>query len=289
MRIGIITLAIFSCITTLFAQSEKANWQEKPIMVDGVSTDWGENLRFFNGEAKLHFEYRNDDQNLYLILLSSERSTINQILKAGCSVNLKAKKSISTNATITIPGHSSQFTESDWIKPNGLPDKLVEKSVTKSMVLKDTVILDGFQFSAGVLTSDIKIENRISFAKNKVQRNQYIYEFCIPLCELFGNKYILKDINVIPFQFQIIINELSVSIGEKTSHRTANRSESIMSNDGGTHSGGMHSGGGMRGGGMRGGGQEMGESLRSHKDDMPFDASMPKRKILNTFYFSSGK
>ena len=244
-------------------------------------------LRFFNSEAKLHFEYRNDARNLYFILLSSEKSTMIQIMKAGCSVNIKAKKSLSTNATITIPPQRFESIQLNQVKTDGLPDKLVEKTASKPLIFKDTIILEGFQFSEGVITDDNKVENRVSFAKNKDKRSQYSCEFCVPLCELFGNNYDLAKVSLIPFQFQIILNELTLSNEERSRHRGANRSENIMSNSGEMHSGGIR-GGGMNDGGMRGS-QELGDRVKSQHLDKPFETSMSKKKIVNIFYFTAEK
>jgi hypothetical protein len=289
MKIGIFILAFFTCIATLFAQDEKATWQASPISIDGASSDWGANLRFFNSEAKLHFEYRNDGRNLYLILMTSEKSTMMQMMKAGCSVNLKAKKSLSTNATITIPAHRFEITQSNWDKSGGLTDKLVEKSATKPGVFKDTVVLEGFKFSEGIITDDYKLENRFFFAKNKGRQAQLIYEFCVPLCELFGEKYSLNTISLLPFQFEVILNELSFSDGEKSSRRDGNRTEKVMSQSGGMHrGGGMRGGGAMHGGGMNGD-QELGDRIQSEHGEMHGESSMNKKKITNVFYFSIGK
>lgn len=60
------------CITALiFGQLSSSMWQTKPIVIDGDASDWGWILRFFKPEANVQYEFRNDNQNLYVILKSN--------------------------------------------------------------------------------------------------------------------------------------------------------------------------------------------------------------------------
>jgi hypothetical protein len=54
--------------TGIYAQISVAKWQPNPVIIDGNPNEWGTNPRFFNAESNVLYEFRNDAQNLYIIL-----------------------------------------------------------------------------------------------------------------------------------------------------------------------------------------------------------------------------
>ena len=74
-NIFISCLVSFSLLTSISAQTSTAKWQPTPISIDGNEEDWGTLLRFFNSESNVKYEFRNDAQNLYIILKSADRAT----------------------------------------------------------------------------------------------------------------------------------------------------------------------------------------------------------------------
>lgn len=241
--IQITLFGLLSLFTGAFSQVSSSKWQSQPIVIDGDGSDWGTLPRFFNAESNVKYEFRNDSQNLYIILKAADRATQMQLVMAGFNIKLKIKTSPPSKLSIAFPalkkGEMPSLTNMD-----GRTNKLAEKSETQpEFTPKDTVILDGFQFSHGKIVSENKDEKSICFASNKGNRDQTSYEIRIPLREIFGNDFQLENISTLPIQLQVVINELS---------------QKESKNRRGKMSGGMHGGGRGMGGGMPGGGGEMG-------------------------------
>ena len=309
VKINIIFFAFLLVFNSLSAQDEKATLQDTPILIDGISTDWPNYLRFFFSDAKLHFEYRNDDKNLYAIISTSEKSTKIQLIKAGFSVTVKASNSFISKGVLIFWPHPIGMIGVELNNSGQLPTKLVQKSAYSPQLMNDTVTFEGFKTDDGMVTQDCKDEQKIRFARSKEIRSQLVYEISIPLAELFGKSYDLNKISTIPFQFQININGLSQNRtegpsgrGNRSAHEGAGRDGMSSGMGAGMgRRGGMSGGGGMPGGmgggmsnGMRSGGDEMPNS-----DDMPdrpemnreypqLNMSFEKKNVINEFYFSKG-
>ncbi len=267
-----IQLGLFILIagfTTVNAQLSNSKWQPQPITIDGNGSDWGSLPRFFNENSNVRYEFRNDDQNLYIILNSADRATHMQMQMAGFSIKLKLKTSPVTKFSLTFPGMNKGDMPMMREKM-GKEDNLVEKSVSRPEFMpKDSVILDGFQFSNGKIQSDCENPQSICYASSKGNREQSTYEIRIPLREIFGNGYEMGAISKIPVQLQVTINELSKNQMNKSGGKTGGR----MSGGGGRMGGGMRGGmgggmpgGGDMGGGMPGGGGEMGGGMPGGDD-----------------------
>ncbi|MDP4240132.1 MAG: hypothetical protein Q8904_11750 [Bacteroidota bacterium] len=251
-------LTFLSLFTGAMAQVSISKWQAQPIAIDGDGSDWGTNPRFFNADSNVKYEFRNDARNLYLIIKSADRAVQMQLLKAGFSVRLKVKAATPLRASITFPTSKADGFPPMQTNPGGLPDKLVDKSSARpELMIKDTAVLDGFQYAKGIITSDNRDENGICFSRSKSPRELTYYEIRVPLRELFGDNYVLESISSIPIQLQVNINDLSRNSMRKMRGRM-----------GGGHSGGMGAGGR---GGMGGGRNEgMGNDLQGQmENDLP--------------------
>ena len=86
-------LGVLSIFSSIYAQVSSSKWQDQPIAIDGYGSGWGINPRFFNAESNVKYEFRNDAQNLYLIIKSADRAVQMQLLKAGFIIKLKIKTS----------------------------------------------------------------------------------------------------------------------------------------------------------------------------------------------------
>ena len=150
----IVVLSLISLCGTLFAQVSIAKWQIQPIVIDGDGSEWGMLPRFFNTESNIKYEFRNDAQNLYFILKSADRATQIQLFRAGFSIRFKLKTSTPIKTEITF--QANKYAEMPPMNTQEVrTDKLVDKSVTKpEIVVKDTAILDGFQFTNGIRSEE---------------------------------------------------------------------------------------------------------------------------------------
>lgn len=283
----LIVLSFVTCFTGTFAQVSTSKWQAQPILIDGDGSDWGYLPRFFNTESNIKYEFRNDAQNLYFILKAGDRATQMQLLKAGFSIRFKLKTATPVKTEITFK--PNRLTELPQMinGQDGVTQKLADKSVTQpEIVLKDTAVLDGFQFTNGIITSEKKDEKSICFARSKSSRDLAAYEIRIPLRELFDDNYKMDNIVTVPIQLQVYVNDLSQNEIKKMR---------------GKMGGGMHGGGrgmdGMRGGGEMGGempGGNMGEMLGSEmggemQNGMRGGFSMERKSFNKDFLLSSGK
>jgi len=283
-KIQLTVLAILCFWGSPFSQESKAIWQLQPIQIDGKISDWITKPRFFNAESNVQYEFRNDAQNLYLILKTTERATQMQLMRAGFTIRVKINTKPPTKCSITFPEMKKGKMPPMWNKQGKESDILVEKSsMNPDQMLKDTVFLQGFRISQGAITSDNKNENTICFARNKGEMEQTIYELCIPLREFFGDNFVLENISTFPIQLQVLINAFSESSDKKSDMHGGMEEERTGGGMGGQARKGM--GGGMNGG--MGGSQAMGE--RPHMPSGEMFNTLSKKSFSIDFYLSNGK
>jgi hypothetical protein len=282
-------LVLLSISTCTYAQTSTAKWQAQAIIIDGQSSDWGMLPRFFNSESNIKYEFRNDDKNLYFILKAGDRAVQMQLLQAGLNIRFKLKTSVPMKTEIKfVPIKRAELNQTSNGQEVG-SQRLIEKSVSQpNIVLKDSAMLDGFQFTNGLLTSDKRDENSIYFARSSSSSDLATYEICIPLREFFGDNYKLENITTIAVQLQVNINALSM-----------NDIKRMHSKMGGVMHGGRGMGGGREGemgrGGMSRGemsnemsGQEMGE-MNGSEGGIGGVASMESISFNKDFMLSNVK
>ena len=271
------------------SQTSSAKWQAQALIIDGDGTDWGSMPRFFNSDSNIKYEFRNDAQNLYIIIKAADRSTQMQQMMAGFSVKLKIKNESALRVGISFP--AKKKAEMPPLNLGNRTDVLVDKSLTKpNNSTKDTAILDGFLYTNGIITSELK--DGICFARSISNREFGTYEMCIPLREIFGDNFNLDKIATTSLQLQVNINEMS--------QKEVGRMRTGMHAGGGRgmNEGGMRGGGEMRGGQMGGGMQgdgEMGEMQGGEIDrnemqsGMRGQQSMERKSFNKDFVLSNGK
>ncbi len=278
-------LGVFCICSGTFAQVSSSKWQAQSIVIDGDGADWGTLPRFFNAESNVKYEFRNDAQNLYIILKAADRATQMQLTQAGFSVKLKVKTSPPIKVGITFLASKMGMTP----PMQNTQDKLVEKTATNPEFMpKDTATVEGFLFSKGKVASESNDEKGICFARSKSPRELVTYEIRIPLREIYGNNYALETVSTTPVQLQVSINEMSQKNMKKMRGRMG----------GGMHGGGRGMGGGMPGGGEMGGGMpgggEMGEMPGGDMQGEPqaqaqTGFSMERKNFSTDFQLSTGK
>jgi hypothetical protein len=249
--------ALCTCSATV-AQVSTSKWQPQSIVIDGDGSDWGTLPRFFNVDSNMKYEFRNDDQNLYIILRAAERMTQTQMLTAGFYVKLKVKTSPPIKVSLYFPSLKKGEMPPMIISQEGKTDKLNYKTTTGDQTIpKDTAILEGFQYTKGKITSESKDEKGFTFARSKTSRELATYEIRVPLREIFGNGYTMENVSSTPIQLQVSINDLSQNDIKKMTGRKGNKNM-----QGGMHGGGRGMGGEMGGRDREGGGiggSEIGE------------------------------
>lgn len=282
----LILVGILSIQTGAFAQVSFSKWQAQPIVIDGDGSDWVTIPRFFNASSNIKYEFRNDAENLYIIISPADRNTQLQLSAAGFNIKLKLRTSTPERFSIMF-----QAPKMGMMPPPQMnQDKLVEKTILNSESMsKDTATVEGFLFTKGKIVSENTDEKSISFAHSKQASNSGVYEIRIPLREIYGNGFKLETVSATPVQLQVNINELSQKGMKKMTSRMA---------------GGMHGGGrGMRGGGrgmggdreMEGGmpgeteGREDEERSQMQAQGMGNMAAFEKKSFSIDFQLSTGK
>jgi hypothetical protein len=276
-----VCLAAAGFITEINAQNSIAKWQAEPVLIDGNSAEWGVNPRFFNAESNILYEYRNDGQHLYLILKSNDQATQMQLRMAGFSLKFKLKTDPIQKFSLTFPAHKGGMPPMERtgnMNSGNLRDRSLENPAFQ---LKDTVIVEGFKYNNGIISSDNMNMNGICFSKGKGNKDQAAVEIQIPLEEIYGKDFRLESCAETPIQLQISINEMS---------------RNTMVQRGRQMGGHGMSGGGMRGGeGMRGGmhGGMMPEQEMSERPEMAEGSRMAngfsmERKSFNVTFKLAG-
>jgi hypothetical protein len=245
------------------------------------------------------YEFRNDAQNLYIIIKAADRISQVQLMAAGFNVKLKVKTSPPIKVGINFPALRKGEMPPMIINQDGKTDKLDFKTTTNDLVIpKDTAILDGFQFAKGKITSESEDEKSICFARSKSNREMATYEIRIPLREIFGKDYSMESVSSTPIQLQVNINELSEKDRNRRSSGKGRSMQGGMRGGGGRGMGGGMNRGmggeGMEGGGI--GGSEIGEMPgQDTQDQMMGNASgrggstLERKSFSIDFKLSTGK
>jgi hypothetical protein len=292
-NISMILLWILSLLSPIMAQPSLSKWQAQPLRIDGDAADWQSLPRFFNSESAVQYEFRNDAQNLYLILKSTDQATQLQLAQAGFTIHLKEKTQPPTKFSITFPARKSgarmNFHKNPEEKPGLLNDKY---NTPPEIIRRDSAILAGFQFTKGIIFSDKNDSNGFSFAQSKNNRSQTIFEIQIPLREILGNDFNLVQVSKTSFQLQVIINDLSLNSMQNKHGKMGGRGMQNGMGRGG-RMGGMNGGemrdGNEQGGGMYGGGEGLNEQDGMNDGNLSNYSSFGRKSFSIDFVLSTSK
>jgi len=146
------------------------------VVIDGSSQEWGDSLRYYNSEKKIHYTLSNDKDNLYLVVKTKDPVQQNNILYAGLtfSVDTKGRKKSAFNTTfpaITSTSPASSF------KPN---ETLEQKTIRANFTKFKRIAVNGFK---DISDDDLGTTNTygILVAINYDADGSLVYEEAIPL------------------------------------------------------------------------------------------------------------
>ncbi len=224
------------------AQDVNSQWTKNKITIDGSDADWNPPLKHYDNQTALFFDFKNDSNNLYLCFQTKDEMNQAKILGSGMKVILSDKINGKHKSVINFPltsQHNGKANQSEEIKPDPLASR---QSRHASFLASDTLMeLKGFTNNNGIVSIN---NSDIRAAINFDSSNTLTYEIAIPLKELFGSDYNVKNISK-DISLNVIINAM-------TNHSDG---ESGFSGRGGR--GGGRMGGGY--GGMQHEGNRMGE------------------------------
>lgn len=64
----------------------QSQWRTKPIAMDGSRAGWPEDVQYFDKDSKMHVSIMNDENNLYIRLLTRSETTKRMFLRAGFTI-----------------------------------------------------------------------------------------------------------------------------------------------------------------------------------------------------------
>ena len=285
MKLILPAFAILLLVGCSAKQYAVGNFQQSPIYVDGNSIDWGMPLRFGSQNGALQFNITNDNENVYVCVASSNKTTQMRMLRAGISIYVDVKGKESKSVGITFPlverqsnrGPMNRDPRSNLEKVNPVNDNnarqlgLMEANMFKSFGFLNNA--NGvFELSA---MSPIKIGMNYDIYDNLVM------EASIPIKNFYDKNLNAK--NAPSISVGVVLN--SVAMGNRPSGGGSGRGGEMGDMGGGGMRGG--GGGGMRGGGggggMRGGGG--GGGMRGGGNFSGMDRSGINEPVSNWYQF----
>ena len=235
------TISAYTCIAQTKTMQNTLQAPHDSIKVDGNLQEWGDSLRFFNGENQIHYAISNDKDNLYIAAKITDRSQQIRILHAGLTLGIDTKGKKKSTFAITFP----LAQQGDAMSPDILTDtggditkedrdELMQARLTKLREIK----VDGFK---DVESDMITTSNTYGFqlAIDYDKDGNLVYEAAIPLKFFHAD-----DITKTEWAFDFKIN------GITRPPRVPQDPDSQQAQSGGR--GGRGGGGGMGGGGRGG-------------------------------------
>lgn len=247
-----LTIILIFITAFSFAQTKATSqWTNIEITIDGKAHDWNPPLKHYDNQTALFFDFKNDSNNLYLCFQTKDQINEAKIIRSGMRVILSDKINGKHKSVISFPlpfKHAAKLNQSDEIKPDPLAPG---QSHHTSFLANDTLMeVKGFANKNGIISIN---NSDIQAAINFDSSNILTYEIAIPIKELFGSDYKVKEVSK-DISLNVIINAMADhSAGGEYSGR------------GGRSGGRMDSYGGMNGGGnrMSNGGNEQNQFYRA--------------------------
>jgi hypothetical protein len=246
----IFLFAIIVCFTPFLGQAQAdLKWVDAPIEINGNDTDWGQMLRFYDGDSKLKYDLRNDNEFLYLVFTTDNETVQTKLQHVGATITLKTKTKPKTTATLSLANivPSGAITQR---KPGEKPSRSEYR--TQFMLNRPNLFAEGFVFTNGTITENDT--NGIVYAVNWDTANVFTLEIKIALRELGGEFYSIPAMQKKSIALQVELPALERPSGgdEGGSIGTGG---GMKQNQGAM--GGSMGGGGMGNGGMPAGGGRM--------------------------------
>lgn len=245
------------------------DWQGTSISPDGIIDDWSNPLRFYDYKSKINYSISNDQQNIYLCIKISDRSTQMKIIRAGMEFKIDplGKNGFPISFMYPLPNlnkdRHQRNTDNESEAKTG--DKQDRTQILKRYLLEaKNARLVGFKTELGSNISLLENTSGIKAAIHIDNGGIMCYEALIPFESFYKKMLSPADSNIV-FSYMIKINALPAP---------------SMSSKAGYNGGGMGAGGrGMQGaGGMRGAGGQGGNYNSAAYSEM-YNANEIKMKL----------
>lgn len=203
-------LTLFFITKSIFAQDNpSAQWTKNNITVDGNVQDWN-SLKHYDNGTRLFFDFKNDSNNLYLCFQTKDEINQAKIMRSGMKIILSDKINGKHKSIINFPLGVKNAVKPTDSEDKIQPDPLASHQSRHAVFLASDTMMEvkGFANKNGIVSpNDV---SGIHAAINWDSANTLTYEIAIPLKELFGNNFNVKDISK-EISLNVIINAMSVA------------------------------------------------------------------------------
>jgi hypothetical protein len=166
--------------------SPKAIWQSQPLTIDGSDRDWVKPLPYAVHEENVNYSISNDQQNLYVLLSTSNRQEQQKIIQGGMSVWVNTKGDQSNGDAVGIGYPLNEGNDPDRkLMEDAQPQRYQQKTVT--LADKKTYGLYGFNKDSTIRQYNYGDTNYVGVVMRMDYNNSgdLIYEAAIPLQALY--------------------------------------------------------------------------------------------------------
>jgi uncharacterized membrane protein YgcG len=211
----------------------QSQWRTKPIAMDGSRAGWPEDVQYFDKGSRMLVSIMNDENNLYIRLLTRSETTKKMFLRAGFTIWIDDTGNTEKNFGVQFPlARQSRMpgTMTDHKPRTGIQENLADSQY-------NLAILNGPGGNRQTMPMPKAAEMGI-YAGLSMQQSHLIYELQVPLTATKDNR--------------------TIGIGFETGRieRPAGKGSSGSGGRGGGRGGGGRGGGGGGGkGGQHGGGR----------------------------------
>lgn len=191
-----ILLVILLCACSSSKTFVSTEWQQKPVVVDGIADEWQQPLRYANSDTQLNYSVTNDANKLYFCFMTTDPRVTGKIAMGGIQIRVAFPGTESRPATLIYPiAGRVNF-------PAHPKDKDGKAQPARGPMKFDltgeagTMQVSGFPFAQE--TTELPLLNNlgISVATNSTTEERFIYEVAMPLNGLKLNANREVDITI---------------------------------------------------------------------------------------------
>jgi hypothetical protein len=251
--------------TIVFAQENfSLPFANAAVIADGDPHDWTTPLKHYDINTRLFFDFKNDSNNLYLCFQTNDIATQTKLLRAGMKITLSSKINGKHKATIGFPLAANVPKSASNDNASAAESQFSHKKSQAILMSGDTLMeLKGFISADGIVASSNK--NGISAAIKSDDNDMFTYEAVIPLKELLGDHFEIKDVSK-EILLSATINAMKKPASDNRRGDNGFSEEGEGGRMGGGRQGGMGRGGRM--GGNGGGNYSMDRSALYDKSEL---------------------
>jgi hypothetical protein len=233
--IALILLLASTSLTGCNEVEMQSQWTE-PTAMDGSNANWPEIPQYFDEKSKIRVSMMNDDENLYIRLMSRKESVKMLFLRAGFTVWIDDTGDNRKKFGLQFPlARQSQQQSSDYMARNSMEEMLEDSNYSLA-------ILKGLGETRQTMPTSEAARQMGIFARLEIQQGYLVYELKVPVTAAKGSQII--------------------GIGFETG--TIKKPSAKRSSGGG-----RGGGGGGRGGGKGGGGKKRAGTGGGHGGNSP--------------------